>query len=231
MASRARRLGIEFDTSALDGLSSDLAAFAGDALQNLKALTTAAVGERAREEAIDSTFRYLNLPRRAIADRIDPPTTDKAGRTSVRAPVRGMTLQNFGVIQQTVAVRWSNERIQSMGLEFGTWPGWTKRTGDSYAGRNIAPDFKAAGVSVQIFRGRAPTRFKHGFLMGIRSGKQSGGSGVGVFSGKGSPEHHYGPSPYQTFRYYINSKAAEIADDLQAEFLRNLDDHLKRTIL
>ena len=82
--------------------------------------------------------------------------------------------------------------------------------GDQLFARNIAPTFKAAGISVEVTRGSRQV-FSHGFFMPLRGAKK-----VGVFTRKGNEKvkHRYGPSVYQLFAHYAKDLSTEMTDEL-----------------
>ena len=147
-----------------------------------------------------------------------------SGRATLSALIRGTTMQRFGLAQRIRPVNWSNDRIQAMGKQFGEWPGWTRRRGDQYGPRNIPENMKQNGVAVQVYRGRPAVVFNHGYIGGLNKGN---GYGLFLRSKGGNLRHEYGPSVYQTFRYFIRERETDIADQLEVEFGARLNQMLK----
>lgn len=85
--------------------------------------------------------------------------------------------------------------------------------GDQLFARNIAPTFKAGGISVEVTRGSRAV-ISNGFFMPLRNtGK------VGLFTregtGKKDYKHRYGPSVYQLFSHYSKDLSTEMTDELE----------------
>lgn len=119
-------------------------------------------------------------------------------------------LSHYGAMQETKNVNWSNSRIQLMGIEFGRWPGWTKRTGNAALG--IPVDQKAKGRSVEVIKGRRKT-IKPAF--GIPGKVDADGAPV-VFRRDGDKVKALtGPSVYQLFRVAAEQIEDQVAGDLE----------------
>lgn len=189
--------------------------------------TVNTVADEVDQQSEDETFAYLNVSRDYIRSKMAKVRASKgSARALVRARIEGATMQNFGrgIEIKSEPVNWTNATILAKRGKFDPyWQGWTERKGDP--SRSIAPDRKAAGAKVRIFRGQAPAQFNHGFTMELRYG---GGKGLFLRSKDGSVRHTYAPSVYQTFRKHITTNADKIADRLAGELTARLDDTLNK---
>lgn len=210
-------INIAFDTSTLLDQADAIGRLDGPTLAKLGRGVVNVVALRVREKSIDETVADLNLSRDYVESRIARDEAKGAlARARLTSHVRGTTLQRFGATQATRAVNWSNSRIESLGHEFGKWPGWTYRRGDE--SRGIPENAKAAGVSVDVNRKGAKT-IKTAFTMPLKNG-----NGTGTFRREnGALKHLYGPSVYQVFRRYITTNEQTISDTLQDEYMEQLD--------
>ena len=225
MAARSQAFGIKVDTSSLTTLLGDMSQLDGPALAGLRDSTVNTVSAQVRQRAVQETFNYLNLTREYIDSQLARAQAEKgSGRATLSALIRGTTMQRFGIAQRIRPVNWSNDRIQAMGKQFGGWPGWTRRRGDQYGPRNIPANMKQNGVAVQVYRGRPAVVFNHGYIGGLNKGN---GYGLFLRSKGGNLRHEYGPSVYQTFRYFIRERETDIADQLEVEFGARLNQMLK----
>ena len=225
MAARSQAFGIKVDTSSLTTLLGGMSQLDGAALAGLRDSTVNTVSAQVRQRAVQETFNYLNLTREYIDSQMARAQAEKgSGRATLSALIRGTTLPRFGLAQRIRPVNWSNDRIQAMGKQFGEWPGWTRRRGDQYGPRNIPENMKQNGVAVQVYRGRPAVVFKHGYIGGLNKGN---GYGLFLRSKGGNLRHEYGPSVYQTFRYFIRERETDIADQLEVEFGVRLNQLLK----
>ena len=225
MAARSQAFGIKVDTSSLTTLLGGMRQLDGAALAGLRDSTVNTVSAQVRQRAVQETFNYLNLTREYIDSQMARAQAEKgSGRATLSALIRGTTMQRFGLAQRIRPVNWSNDRIQAMGKQFGEWPGWTRRRGDQYGPRNIPENMKQNGVAVQVYRGRPAVVFNHGYIGGLNKGN---GYGLFLRSKGGNLRHEYGPSVYQTFRYFIRERETDIADQLEVEFGARLNQMLK----
>ncbi len=225
MAARSQAFGIKVDTSSLTTLLGGMSQLDGAALAGLRDSTVNTVSAQVRQRAVQETFNYLNLTREYIDSQMARAQAEKgSGRATLSAMIRGTTMQRFGLAQRIRPVNWSNDRIQAMGKQFGEWPGWTRRRGDQYGPRNIPENMKQNGVAVQVYRGRPAVVFNHGYIGGLNKGN---GYGLFLRSKGGNLRHEYGPSVYQTFRYFIRERETDIADQLEVEFGARLNQMLK----
>ena len=225
MAARSQAFGIKVDTSSLTTLLGGMSQLDGAALAGLRDSTVNTVSAQVRQRAVQETFNYLNLTREYIDSQMARAQAEKgSGRATLSALIRGTTMQRFGLAQRIRPVNWSNDRIQAMGKQFGAWPGWTRRRGDQYGPRNIPENMKQNGVAVQVYRGRPAVVFNHGYIGGLNKGN---GYGLFLRSKGGNLRHEYGPSVYQTFRYFIRERETDIADQLEVEFGARLNQMLK----
>ena len=227
MAARSQAFGIKVDTSSLTTLLGGMSQLDGAALAGLRDSTVNTVSAQVRQRAVQETFNYLNLTREYIDSQMARAQAEKgSGRATLSALIRGTTMQRFGfgLAQRIRPVNWSNDRIQAMGKQFGEWPGWTRRRGDQYGPRNIPENMKQNGVAVQVYRGRPAVVFNHGYIGGLNKGN---GYGLFLRSKGGNLRHEYGPSVYQTFRYFIRERETDIADQLEVEFGARLNQMLK----
>ena len=225
MAARSQAFGIKVDTSSLTTLLGGMSQLDGAALAGLRDATVNTVSAQVRQRAVQETFNYLNLTREYIDSQMARAQAEKgSGRATLSALIRGTTMQRFGLAQRIRPVNWSNDRIQAMGKQFGEWPGWTRRRGDQYGPRNIPENMKQNGVAVQVYRGRPAVVFNHGYIGGLNKGN---GYGLFLRSKGGNLRHEYGPSVYQTFRYFIRERETDIADQLEVEFGARLNQMLK----
>ena len=225
MAARSQAFGIKVDTSSLTTLLGGMSQLDGAALAGLRDSTVNTVSAQVRQRAVQETFNYLNLTREYIDSQMARAQAGKgSGRATLSALIRGTTMQRFGLAQRIRPVNWSNDRIQSMGKQFGEWPGWTRRRGDQYGPRNIPANMKQNGVAVQVYRGRPAVVFNHGYIGGLNRGN---GYGLFLRSKGGNLRHEYGPSVYQTFRHFIREREADIANQLEVEFGAQLNQMLK----
>ncbi len=136
-------------------------------------------------------------------------------------------LSHYGARQEDTDVTWSNQRIASLGIPFGKWPGWTKRTGNSALG--IEANRKAAGRSVEVVKGQRKT-IKNAF--GIRGKTDSNGTPI-VFRRKANSrtiEALTGPSVYQLFRLAATSIEGQVADDLETSVANAAEQRLREIL-
>lgn len=96
--------------------------------------------------------------------------------------------------------------------------------------RGIPAGAKRAGIEVEIARG-SPESVEHWFTMTLRRGTAAGDK-VGVFyrNKAGDVEHKYGPAPYSLFRFQIERRADDLADDLRTTTTRTIGDALERAL-
>lgn len=218
---------VEVDASTLESIADKLAMLDGGRLNIAAVNSVNAVGHRYFDETREKTFARYNLSQAYIDDRMVfmPAMVGDKAESRVIARYRHTRLATYGGRQESTAVNWSNARIEAMGHKFSAWPGWTRRTGDK--SRGIVADEKAAGVSVEITRGRRKT-IKGAFLIPLRSG-----NGFGVFTraGKGQrPVHRYSLSVYQIFRAQNRASAEDLQRDLRSELERQVDIMVKEVL-
>jgi len=94
--------------------------------------------------------------------------------------------------------------------------------------RGIAPGMRAAGVSVEVVRGRVKT-MQHSFLVQLRSGN---GWGVAYRTGPNRKDYKvlYGPSVYQMFKYAAENVLAEATDMLEMNLITEADRLLEKAL-
>ena len=211
---------VSVDVSTLTDLADKLGQIGGDRLNIAAVNAVNAVGHRYYDSVRARVLDRYNLSQQYIDDRmVFEPADESTGPVAmVTARYRHTRLATYGAQQVTSAVNWSNSRIEAMGHKFSSWPGWTRRRGDK--SRGIPVDQKAAGVSVEVTKGRRKT-IKGAFLIPLRSG-----NGMGVFTrhAKGAkPVHRYSLSVYQIFRRMNEASMEDIQRDLHAELERNVD--------
>ena len=196
---------ITIDTSDLLDQADNLAMLDAETLATMRSDTVNVVALKVREQSIKDTVSSLNLSRDYVESRIERSESSKRSPSArITSQVRGTTLQQFGIKQQTKAVNWSNDRILQIadekaftnGVVTGprrVLPGgkvsalWNERVGDE--ARGIAANSKAAGISVDVNRKGAKT-IKTAFTMPLRNG-----NGIGVFQreilAENARPHHY----------------------------------------
>lgn len=195
-------------------------------------LTGSALGEAgvdALNETIDATYDLARKGMIAGINLTDPYlrrktsvkyATSEKPQASITAIGETTTLSQYGVSQLVRPVNWSNERIQSMGVKFGQWPGWTKRRGAP--GIGIPVNQKAVGRSAEVTRGTT-SLFAHGFAI---PGKTDGDGHQLIFSRNpetGKLRVLLGPAVYQLFGYQIKLLEPQISDDLEATLYAKID--------
>lgn len=227
MAASSQSFSVGLDTDSVSALAERLLQVSTQNLGPMLDGTVNTVADEVDEASEDETFAYLNVSRDYIRSKMAKVRASKgSARALVRARIEGTTMQRFGrgIEIKSEPVNWTNATILAKRGKFDPyWQGWTERKGDP--SRSIAPDRKAAGAKVRIFRGQAPAQFNHGFTMGLRYG---GGEGLFLRSKDGSVRHAYAPSVYQTFRKHITTNADKIADRLAGELTARLDDTLNK---
>lgn len=232
MAATGLMLNLGFDTTDLIDLADDIARIADADLRGIRQASVNAVALTVNRKSVDAAVKDLNLTRDYVEGRIARDEANGgAAKAYVRSMVRGTTMQQFGSGPRTLKqpVNWTNDQIMSMGRKFGDWPGWTRRTGDQFANRNIPANMKSRGIAAQVKRSGPEGVIDRGFVMPLKRGREAGGNGFGVFarSKDGTIKHRYGPSVYQTFRRYIQDDEPNISASLQDEFTSRLDEKLK----
>lgn len=97
--------------------------------------------------------------------------------------------------------------------------------------RGIAPGSKQAGVRAGIRRS-APVERDKWFTMRLRAGGGPGAN-TGVFvraTGRSTPKHIYGLSPYSLFRHQIGLRATEVEVDLADTTMRTITDRVEKAL-
>lgn len=225
---------IKFDVSQIDGLGERLAKFGPEFVSamvvdpiNEAAESAYTLGRRTiLLTGINLTDDYLQ--RRMVVEK----ATDKKPAASITAlGGRAYTTQlsHYGAMQSTEDVRWNNSWILENVGGFAPWPGWTERVGDP--GRGIAAEQKAAGVSVEVFKGKRKTI--RGAIT-IPGKKDTEGNPL-VFRrypiARKKVDTLQGPAVYQLFRAAIPRIEDEVTDDLEQRVVevaqRGLEDLLE----
>lgn len=236
MAATGLMLNLGFDTTDLIELADDLARIADADMRGIRQASVNAVALTVNRKSVDAAVKDLNLTRDYVEGRIARDEANGgAAKAYVRSMVRGTSMQRFGGGMTTLKqpVNWTNDDILAAGHKFGPWSGWTRRTGDQYADRNIPANMKSKGVVVKVHKSGGSRGFEHGFIAPLNRGKEAGGNGFGLFArtkrpgAKNGIRHVYGPSVYQTFRRYIQDDEPNISASLQDEFTSRLDEKLK----
>lgn len=216
----AKLLDISIDASRLDSVVQSLSKLEAQDINRIAVRAVNKVATDIHNAAIDKVVGDLNISlQRVQQDMKLVLATDnqRVPTARVNSPMRNVTLGRFDAGQHSKPVTWSNQRIESMGKEFGDWPGWTRRTGDE--SRGIAENFKASGIDVTVRRGRTK-EMRSAFLLPLRNG----GGRMGVFVREGGRNKHlYGPAVYQLYRNYIKDNEDTMQRDLNDEFMVHLD--------
>lgn len=209
--------------------------------KGLEDATTEGLGQAVVQSVNDVVDRSYDLARTRINAGIN--LTDDYVRRKMRVehatpgrPVASIiaiggaagttNLSHYAPQQVLRDVNWSNARIQAMGMTFGAWPGWTRRTGSQTLG--IKPDQKAAGRSVEVGRGK---RKAIGPAFAIPGKKDSEGNYL-VFrrTAAGKIESLVGPSVYQLFRYQIPLISEGIETDLASTLVEYAEAELQKAL-
>ena len=227
MAASSQSFSVGLDTDSVSALAELLLQVSTQNLGPMLDGTVNTVADEVDQQSEDETFAYLNVTRDYIREKMSKVRANKgSARALVRARIEGATMQNFGrgIEIKSEPVNWTNATILAKRGKFDPyWQGWTERKGDP--SRSIAPDRKAAGAKVRIFRGRGAEHFDYGFTQTLLNGN---GTGLFLRGKDGSVRHAYGPSVYQTFRKHITTNADKIADRLAGELTARLDDTLNK---
>jgi hypothetical protein len=180
------------------------------------------LGRHTMLSGINLTDHYLQSKM-----RVDRATTQRPEGAIVAMAGKGYntSLSHYGRIQLTQRVNWTNAKIIAKGHKFGKWPGWTRRRGSSILG--IAEDQKAAGVSVEVVKGR---RKPMGPMFSIPGKVDTEGNPV-IFQRTGAPSGNkkgkvkalQGPAVYQLFRVAIPKIESDTAEDLQRAVMYEVD--------
>lgn len=204
-------MDIKFDASDLDRAMARMGATAEAlARAQYRAINAAAAkGLTASRRAIQSQVAlpasYLNDPERL---KLVKATASRAVAV-ITARRRGTTLFRFSGKQVTVRAKGAK--------------------GDAL--RGIKAGRKAAGVSVQVKPGGPRKTMPDAFLLPLRSGKDAGGNGMGIFTrsrSTGQLRHRYGPSVDQVFRQVRSLVTPGIEADLREQLIRQIKYELSR---
>lgn len=226
---RRSAFGVKVDASELDGF-----------VQRLGAVSPEELGAHlvdAINETIDETYDIararmlagINLTDDYIQRKmhVEHATASKTEATITAFGNMTTSLSHYGAMQETHAVNWSNDRIQSMGKQFGKWPGWTRRTGSAELG--IAENRKAAGKTVEVTKG---SRKRLGSQFSI-PGKVDGDGNLLIFrrrKGSDKLEALMGPSVYQLFRVAAGAIEGDVAENLVASVVALAEKQMKKAI-
>lgn len=86
---------------------------------------------------------------------------------------------------------------------------------------------KQGGVRVNV---KSPKTMVDAFMLPLKRGSQQGEK-MGVFRREGNKlKHLYGPSVYQLFRYQSSRIEDEVAGDLQANLLDQVDEQIRKVL-
>lgn len=137
----------------------------------------------------DISQRY-NLPAGYIKDKIEFRPAGEDGVAIVAARKRFTRLARFDARQHTAPA--------------------PRAKGDPR--RKIQKGRKQAGVSVKVMRSEGRDLLKEAFFLPLRAGKEAGANGMGMFErlSSGRLKHLYGPSPFQSLRWWANAHRPEI---------------------
>jgi hypothetical protein len=219
----AKLLDINLDVSKLDDVIAALARMDQTELVGLTVGSVNKVATAVHKRNIERISSGINLSQAYLQDNLKLTLASEGQalpRATVTSPVRNVTLARFDARQHSKPVKWSNERIISLGKKFSKWRGWTQRTGDPL--RGIDPDYKADGMDVTVTRGKTPD-INSAFLVPLKNG----GGRMGVFQWRnGGMKHLYGPAVYQMFRNHV----IENADQIQEELFTTVRDQVDLTI-
>lgn len=232
----AKAFALKVDIGRLEGFADRLGALTGDEFGLAAMGAVNQVLDNTYERARPLMIRTINLTDDYVRDRMRVEHATNPNNISGAIIASGArsnitTLARYNPQQGVRPVNWSNDRILAMGKKFAPYPGWTKRKGDARTGQGagIAPNMKAAGISVEVTRG-ASKPISNAFYMPLRNG-----NGLGVFTregkGKKNYKHRYGPSVYQMFARVADSIINDVGDDLESAVIdeanRLLDKALK----
>lgn len=214
----ARGFAVEFDISRVERLADQLSGLNVEEFGRAALTVVNQVIDETYELARPRMIRTINLTDSYVRERMQvqhatDPNNVRGAIVASGARADMTTLARYDSRQTLRDVNWSNERIATLGKQFGPWPGWTKRTGD--ARRGVAPNLKVQGMSVEVTRGsRKP--IENAFYMPLRNG-----NGMGVFTregdGKKDYKHRYGPSVYQMFAGVARGLVDEVGDSLETQ--------------
>lgn len=171
--------------------------------------TAPAAAERAAALAVNRVARSVSVEvAKSISDRynltaayVRDQITHSEGKGErpvavVSARRRPVRLARFGVAQLTREAR--------------------RAKGDR--SRGIPVGRAQAGVSYTVRRDRGRSKLEDAFLLPLRVGAAGGGNGFGIFErygrGKRDIQHLYGPSPYQSFAWWIRTHGDDIRERL-----------------
>lgn len=166
-----------------------------------------------REAPRDLSQRY-NLPASYIKDNLKFKPAGEDGVAVISARRRFTRLARFDARQLTAEAKRDKR-------------GRTRAKGDPR--RGIPAGRKQAGVSVKVMRSGQREKFTRGaFLLPLRAGKEPGGNGMGLFERVSNTriQHLYGPSPFQTFRWW----GQEYGPDMPARVRKNMRARLAREL-
>lgn len=168
-----------------------------------------------REAPRDLSQRY-NLPASYIKDNLKFRPAGEDGVAVISARVRFTRLARFDARQLTAEAKRDKR-------------GRSRAKGDPR--RGIAAGRKQAGVSVKVMRTGPREKFtRSAFLLPLRAGKEPGANGMGLFERVSNDriEHLYGPSPYQTFRWWGLEHGPEMPARVRKVMRARLARELKR---
>ncbi len=223
--------GILIDATAVQRLAARLGDINAEALGQVSRQAVNDTADAIYELARPRMIAGINLTDEYVKSKMEVRHASASGRAQAVILAKGSKpyqtqLRNYGALQKTQDVNWSNERIAAAGHPFGKWPGWTKRKGDK--ARGIPVDQKQAGISVEVTRGTRQM-IEHGFLVQLNNGN---GMGVATRSkgakGEGAYKVRYGPSVYQLFRHTAAGLLDEAGDQLEDNLVTYATQYMER---
>lgn len=193
------KLEVKLDLSAIERLSTSLESVDKDAVGKTALRVVNQVVEDAYETVRPRMIRNINLTDTYIQSRM---SVNSAKSTN---DVKASIVASGSKPDMTILARYG-ARMLSKPVKNPE-----RSKGDQLFSRNIAPTFKAAGISVEVTRGSREV-FSHGFFMPLRNANT-----VGLFTRKGNEKvkHRYGPSVYQLFAHYAKDLSTELTDELE----------------
>lgn len=216
----ASKTFITVDASKLPGMAALFDKLAPEELGKRMAGAINAVTEQTYDLARENITSMVGLTDNYIRRKMEvkyataqlPQATIRADGTRKDAHTN---LSEYGAMTSSTDVNWSNERIAAMGVKFGKWPGWVRRTGNK--GIGVAVGKKATGTSVEVKRGaRKRITSKPGFQVGkFKDGSKNAMVFERIGKGKNSKiKAMYGPSVYQLFRTASGNIQEQVSDNL-----------------
>lgn len=219
-----RSLRVEVNTKTVASLADRLDLVDGQALGRVGLEAVNEVADRTYERSLDRMLQGINLTDQYLRERmaVSPATNAAAPRATIAARIRHTTLGRYGYKQLVQPVRYTNAAISNLIGKLGDNPRkpgsllpWKARTGDAY--RGIPSDYKQAGISVEVVKGRRK-EISYAFVI------PTAGGPLAVKRIKGTRrkvEALYGPSVYQLFNHALDDDFLEsIGDDLEATVVK-----------